>query len=108
MRCCCGCGRRAVNLHHAIYAQHVVREGGDVDDPRNLVPVAWACHGAHHGRSRQLALRMLPDSVFAFARDVLGAGVAYEYLRRRYAGDDPRLHRLLEDYVDAVSRAAMS
>ena len=30
-----------------------------------------------------------------FAREVLGAGPAYEYLRRRYAGQDPRLDALV-------------
>jgi hypothetical protein len=93
-RCICGCGQRAVHRHHVVYAQAVEREGGDVTDARNLVPVAFSCHGAHHGRSRPFELRMLPDSVFEFARELLGAYGA-DYLRRRYAGDDPRLNGLL-------------
>lgn len=93
--CVCGCGRQAAHLHHVVYQQHI-----DVvarDDPRNLVPVAFTCHGAHHGRSRPLSLHMLPASAFAFASEQLGAGYAYEYLRRRYSGDDLRLERLLEE-----------
>lgn len=81
-------------MHHAIYAQHVERAGGDLNDDRNLVPVAFSCHGAHHGRSRPFELGMLPDSVFAFALELLGPA-AFDYLRRRYAGDDPRLEGLL-------------
>jgi len=59
--------------------------------------MAFNCHGAHHGRSRTLSLAVLPDSAYSFAVEVLGAGAAYEYLRRRYTGDDPRLTSILED-----------
>jgi hypothetical protein len=38
---------------------------------------------------------MLPDSVFEFAAEVLGAGYGYEYLRRRYDGHDVRHERML-------------
>jgi hypothetical protein len=68
-----------------------------VSDLRNLVDVAHDCHGAHHARARPLPLWRLPDSVFEFARELLGAGKAYEYLRRRYCGADPRLEALLHD-----------
>ena len=37
----------------------------------------------------------LPDSVFSFAAELVNAGWAFEYLRRRYSGDDPRLEALL-------------
>jgi hypothetical protein len=66
-----------------------------VRDPRNLVPVTFACHGAHHGRSRPLPLRVLPDAVFEFAAELMGDGPAYEYLNRTYVGRDPRLDALL-------------
>jgi hypothetical protein len=94
-RCICGCGRPSANLHHAVYAQHVLREGGDLKDARNLVPVAFSCHEAHHGRSRPLELGMLPDSIYAFAGELLGSA-AWDYLRRRYSGEDARLDDLLE------------
>jgi hypothetical protein len=93
-KCVCGCGQRAVNLHHVIYEQEVRREGGDVRDARNLVPVAWACHGDHHGRQRPLPLGRLPDACFEFAGELLGPYAA-DYLRRRYSGDDARLDALL-------------
>lgn len=64
-------------------------------DLRNLVPIAFDCHGAHHGASRRLSLHMLPDSVFAFASEVLGPEAGFEYLRRRYDGQDIRHERML-------------
>ena len=93
--CICGCGRRAVHLHHVVYQQHLHREVRY--DPRNLVPVAFDRHGAHHGCSRPLWLDMLPDDAFFFAGETLGRERAYEYLGRRYAGADVRHDRLLED-----------
>lgn len=110
--CICGCKKPAVARHHCIYEQELRRIVADgrltrmalpapdralltalVSDPRNLVPVAFDCHGAHHGRSRPYPLAMLPDSVFEFAAEVLGPR-AHGYLRRRYAGRDPRLDEL--------------
>lgn len=121
MKCICGCGQRAANNHHCVYVaelrrvwkstgeayQRRVRSAGHpltevyanlgvlLDDPRNLVPVAFDCHRAHHGSSRRLSLHVLPDSVFAFAAEVLGAGPGYEYLRRHYDGRDLRLERMI-------------
>jgi hypothetical protein len=94
-RCVCGCRKRGVHRHHVVYEQHVVRAGGKLKDARNLVWLAFDCHLAHHGRSRVLPLGVLPDSVFVFASELLGAGAAFEYLRRRYAGEDARLDALL-------------
>lgn len=103
MTCFCGCGDPPVAEHHVIYRQelrhHQGRASGNgalVADRRNLVPVAFRCHQRHHAQFRPYALGLLPDSVFEFAREVLGGGHGYEYLRRRYAGADPRLDALLE------------
>lgn len=93
--CICGCGQRAVHLHHVVYQQHIPLAQRDA--AANLVPIAFHCHGAHHGRSRPLCLHLLPDEAYSFAAKVLGRGKAYEYLNRRYAGSDIRLERLLED-----------
>jgi hypothetical protein len=79
-----------------IYRQHLRQHGGDLKDPRNLVPMAFDCHFAHHSGAKRLRLRLLPDSVFTFAAELLGPGLAYETLGRYYAGDDPRLAALLE------------
>lgn len=91
----CGCRGRSAHLHHVVYAQECRRAGASLTDARNLVPVAFGCHHAHHSRQRPLMLGRLPDSVFEFAADALGADAAYEYLARRYAGRDPRLDALL-------------
>jgi hypothetical protein len=88
-------GVRGLYLHHIVYRQKVVREGGDVWDGRNALTICGSCHGKHHTRSRVLPLSVLPSSAFAFAVELLGAGAAYNYLRRRYDGDDPRLDALL-------------
>jgi hypothetical protein len=66
-----------------------------VRDDRNLVPVAHRCHGRHHSRAAVYPLAIVPDSVFEFAVEVMGASRAFNYLERRYAGDDPRLDALL-------------
>jgi hypothetical protein len=96
-RCVCGCGGARNALHHVVYAQVVRREGGDVRDERNLVPVSRWCHAAHHDRRRPLSLHVLPDAVFEFAGELLGGPAAHAYLGRFYAGGDPRLDALLEN-----------
>lgn len=95
MKCICGCGKRAVHRHHAIYRQHLRQHGGDENDRRNLVPMAHRCHGTHHSGAWRLPLAVLPDSVYEFALELLGPGPAFEYLRRRYQGEDWRLDELL-------------
>lgn len=108
--CICGCDQRADQLHHCVYQQEIRRTAPATDktigwwtqDPRNLVPVARNCHGAHHGRTRPLELSVLPGSVYAFARELLGAGPSYEYLMRRYAGEDPRHDALLHEWEQAA------
>lgn len=107
--CGCGCGKkRALHRHHVIYQQklrEIVRRGRDEDkalreatlvaDRRNIVMLGYQCHAAHHNGQRKLRAKCLPDSVFEFAIEHMSAGEAYEYLRRRYAGEDWRLDELL-------------
>lgn len=93
-RCVCGCGQRAVQRHHVVYRQHIAQDGGDARDPRNLVPVAHNCHGGHHSGARRFRLSRLPDSVFEYAAELMGADRAALYLGRYYAGSDPRLDAL--------------
>jgi hypothetical protein len=107
----CGCGRRGRHRHHVVYQQELrarMRAGGRLDkerreayaraisDSRNLVWMDFDCHFAHHNASRRLPLSVLPDSVFEFAVELMGASAAYCYLRRYYAGEDPRLDALLD------------
>lgn len=98
MNCPCGCAWRVTHRHHVVYQQHVRQHNGDLDDPRNLIPVAWRCHHEHHSRLRPYRMVMLPNEVFDFARDLMGGPAAYEYLARRYDGSDIRLQRLLVDW----------
>lgn len=81
-------------MHHVVYRQQLRRRGGDPADLRNLVPVAFRCHGDHHSMSAPFPLRLLPDSVFVFAVELMGAA-SYDYLRRRYSGEDKRLERII-------------
>jgi hypothetical protein len=105
-KCACGCGKkRGLHRHHVVYQQQIRKETGTdiargmrlTADPRNIVMLGYACHAAHHSRQRVLGLHRLPDSVFEFASELMGHGPAYEYLRRTYGGEDPRLDALLED-----------
>lgn len=91
-RRCAQCHGRAVQLHHVLYRQHVPREL--LHDSRNLLPLCVDCHANHHG-IHSLSLRLLTDANYEFAREVKGAA-AYDYLRKRYGGDDPRLEALLD------------
>ena len=106
---CVACPAPAVQRHHVVYEQelrrlwrHAERRGLPIhslaaltSDARNIVPVCMRCHARHHSAFKPLPLRALPDSVFEFAADVLGAEPAYEYLRRRYENPDSRLGALL-------------
>lgn len=95
----CPGGEADLALHHVVYAQKVRRDKGDMWDPRNSLTVCSGCHMSHHRRgTRIIPLAVLRDANFVFARDLLGTA-AYDYLRRRYSGDDPRLDLLLTDYA---------
>ena len=81
----------AQHEHHVVYEQHVRSEGGDVFDPRNALRLCVSCHSSHHRRGRRVVpLAALRDENYEFAFELLGRA-AEIYLRRRYAGEDPRL-----------------
>lgn len=96
----CPCGARSEQAHHVVYRQEIERlvgksAGHVIYDLRNRLVVCADCHERHHNRSRPLTLAVLPDSAFEFAVELLGAGKAFEYLRRRYSGQDQRLADLI-------------
>jgi hypothetical protein len=91
---CIGCGEAAVQLHHVVYRQHLRRAGGDPSERVGMVPVCLPCHAGQHG-THPLLLVTLPDTAIDWAVATLGPGPAYNYLRRHYAGPDPRLMALL-------------
>lgn len=84
-------------LHHVVYQQHVRQFDGDLDDWRNLMPVDDLAHERHHKRTEPFSLSRLPNCAFEYAAELLGPERAFNYLRRRYSGDDPRLDALLEE-----------
>lgn len=95
------CGRLC--LHHVVYRQHVEGAAGDVWDTRNAMTIGAGCHLSHHVRGRRvIPASALPTSAYDFARDLLGPGGAYEYIRRRYQGDDPRLAELAAEWENAT------
>lgn len=66
---CEQCGQeRSVHAHHVIYEQVLRREGLDLWDTRNRMLLCFACHAAHHARTRVLELRD-DHSVWGFAAD---------------------------------------
>lgn len=97
---CQRCGKKKVqHQHHVVYKQHVRDNGGDINDPDNALGCCYDCHAGHHqpglDDDKRLKLTELRDENYQFATSLLGSGRAYEYLRRRYAGEDPRLDALL-------------
>lgn len=99
---CRACGKGSgVQHHHVIFRQHVERVGGDYWHPDDALALCVQCHlGAAH--TFRLPLTVLRDENYRFARDLLGPERAYEYLRRRYIGDDPRLRALEKEYDHSV------
>lgn len=100
----CGVGN-ALHLHHVIYRQEVRRRGGWVFDPRDGLTLCVACHTSHHKNLREntLPLVLLRDENYEFAAELMGPGAAYEYLRRRYGGEDERLEGLLVKFAELAA-----
>jgi hypothetical protein len=82
--------------HHVIYAQTIRREKGDLFDPRNSMSLGryCFCHSNHHARSSPIPAVLVPDSALEFGADLMGPQRAAAYIRRYYAGNDPRLDAL--------------
>lgn len=110
-----GCMARGVHRHHVVYEQHLRREwDGNADvrklwpryamlknDPRNLMDLCVGCHLGRFGHHR-LSVKELSEDALDFAFELLGPK-AYDYLRRRYAGDDPRLETRLDAAEEATT-----
>lgn len=94
---CAGCGGEGRwHPHHAgVEKQELKRRGVSLWDPDNALRVCVICHWRHHYEPGfQLALSVLREENIRFAFGLLGPG-AYDYLRRRYRGQDPRIERAL-------------
>jgi hypothetical protein len=103
LRCRACLKRRATHTHHVVYEQKLneVADSRGFENPsterrqlvfnvENAFAICFDCHHAHHHASRRIPLYLLSDSNLVFAFRELGAH-AYDYLRRRYAGEDERL-----------------
>lgn len=79
------------NPHHVIYQQELRRIGREdlLWDSRNCLRLCTACHADHHG-IHSVSLVSLTAANYEFAFEVLGLR-AYDYLRQKYDGEDPRL-----------------
>jgi hypothetical protein len=93
---CANCGsERAWDPHHAgVYEQDLRRLKLPLWDPANALRLCWDCHALHHAPSSRLPLSVLREENIGYAFEVLGAR-AYDYLRRRYTGEDRRLDAAL-------------
>jgi len=97
---CAICNLNAHHWHHVVYEQHVEKHGGDTTDPRNLMPLCFQCHGAHHGRSKVIGLHKIPKAAIDFAHELLGA-YAGDYLARYYRAP----HYLRDNHTSTVDGA---
>lgn len=93
--------------HHVVQLKHIKEYSEDAQilyDPRNALRLCndlsgSNCHGNHHnGGDKRVPLSALRDENYEFAVELLGTGRAYEYLRRLYRGEDPRLNALLQEW----------
>jgi hypothetical protein len=79
-----------------VYRQKVERAQGDIWDPRNSMTLGNGCHSRHHNSTKgKLPLTAIPSAAIEFAYELLGPA-AHDYLKRRYAGTDPRVEALLD------------
>ena len=94
----CGyCGRAGHwEAHHAVQKQTCRRAGAPLHSPRNALRLCKRCHDRHTTHQDKVPMTALTDDNIAFAREYLGAGPAYEYFVRSYAGEDPRVTHLIE------------
>lgn len=99
----CGSSDR-LHLHHVVYDQHVRSQGGNRWDPADSLTLCIGCHCRHHANPNwALPRTYLRDENYEFAFELMGPA-AYDYLRRRYSGDDERLDAALEN--DLARRVA--
>lgn len=101
-RCAVCGGTVGLIRHHAVTKQAILREGGDIWDPRDCLIVCdsgrgpGSCHQDHHSRKAPIPLACLRDETFEFARELFGGPAAHVWLSRTYSGSDPRLDALLD------------
>lgn len=101
-RVCAVCGTgKSWDAHHVVAKSKLKRDGHFIWDTRNALRLCdeYApknCHGKHTGGEKKVPLSALTDDNISYAFEVLGPH-AVDYLRRGYAGEDPRLGRALAE-----------
>lgn len=87
-------------VHHVVERQRCRRTGAPQFSPDDALRLCakspGTCHERHTSAQRRVPLAALRDENIAFAERWLGAGPAYNFLTRYYAGSDARVDRLLE------------
>ena len=95
------CREGATDAHHIVYEQELRKCCLPRWDRRDGIALCRPCHDAHHNASRRIPLSALPDQALEFAFEQLGPR-AYDYLKRRYSGHDPRMEWFLEQTEEAA------
>lgn len=94
LRCRVCLMKRAAHTHHVFYEGELRRRGLPKYDHANLMALCVDCHFNHHNGSKRIPLSLLTEENLEYAFNILGA-YAYDWLRRRYAGEDLRLEERL-------------
>lgn len=93
--------RRASAAHHVLYKQHLARYAEPLWDRRNSMALCGDCHERHHARSRPIQASVLNVVQIDYIFEVLGPN-GYDYIRKRYPGEDPRLRMKLRALKDVA------
>jgi hypothetical protein len=103
---CANCNSRgAWHAHHAgVYEQKLRHLGLPLWEPANALRLCLDCHAKHHTPRQKLKLKVLRAENIRYAFQTLGE-CAYDYLRARYSGNDPRIERELARARSATTRS---
>lgn len=94
--------------HHVVAKEFLKRLGKDPWDPRNALRLLPRIHEQHTNAfdaDHIVRIRQLKDVNIEYAFEVLGAG-AHFYLRRHYAGYDPRIELALANTENLPDEAS--
>lgn len=100
------CGRTDDwEAHHVVEAQYLKKNHHAVYIRKNALRVCSRfskndCHGKHSRGFRKIKLKELTEDNIDYALALLGPQKGAAYLRRHYAGSDPRLELALEEYAE--------
>lgn len=102
-RVCAVCGKakgrpdyrgRTWHAHHVVAREWLKRNHKLQWTPANALRLCTDCHMGHEtgGPGKvEIELSMLTDDNIAYVEEIMGAGPAYDYLKRYYTGFDVRV-----------------